>query len=74
MRVGGRIQRLFWAHRSVITEAGQQVVGFIFFPPESTFDWAPKSGAYICDLIKMRQELVQDKLGTIIGIFKITML
>jgi hypothetical protein len=43
-------------------------------PLQSTFHRVSKDGAYICDLIKIRQELVQDKLVTIIGIFETTML
>ena len=45
-----------------------------FLPLESTLYRVPKHGAYICDLIKIKQELRRDKLVTIIGIFETTML
>jgi len=37
-----------------------------FLPVKSTFNWDPKYGAYIRDLTKKWQELVQDKLVTIL--------
>ena len=43
-------------------------------PLKSTLYRVPKHGAYICDLIKIKQELRRDKLVTIIGIFETTML
>ena len=46
----------------------------MIFSPRIYIMWVQKHGAYIRDPTKTRQELVEDKLVTIIAIFEITML